>query len=121
MKSFQNVKYNFLTKSLLRRTYLTRCKIDHNHWISYENRISIIGSTSKGQNYYKDITHIHFFVGVGQTINVKNALFGIEVGYFKDWPLMKNFSSPIEGIVEEININLIQNPISLIQSNESDA
>ena len=34
---------------------------------------------------------------------------------------MKNFSSPIEGIVEEININLIQNPISLIQSNESDA
>jgi glycine cleavage system H lipoate-binding protein len=121
LNSHPNKKFqNFLIKNSI-RFFMVRYKIDFNHWISYENGISIIGCTSKGQTYYNEISNFRSFVTVGQIINVKDTLFGIETGYFKDYPIMKYFSSPIQGVIQEINLQITQNPISLIQNSELDA
>jgi glycine cleavage system H lipoate-binding protein len=119
-KTFSHNKVNTLMKDF-NRSFMTSYKVDFNHWISYENGISMIGCTSVGQEYYKNITDFHCFVGVGQSINIQDALFGIETGYFKDFPIMKYFKSPIVGVIEEINAKVKKDPISLIQLSELDA
>ena len=105
-KSFSNYKFKNTISNNFKKSFMMKYKIDFNHWISYENGISIIGCTSKGQTYYNEISNFRSFVTVGQIINVKDTLFGIETGYFKDYPIMKYFSSPIQGVIQEINLKI---------------